>query len=170
MKEFNLHREKAVNSLLFVINNLDKADTHKTYKILYFADQKHLVKFGRPIFGDTYVKMQYGPVPSFIKNVVDEDISGLEEVVAKYNRFYIKSLKEVDLDFLSDSDVECLTESLEENKNLSFSEITNKSQDSAYENSNWIIGYSDIAKAIGASDDVLEYINQQMINESIELI
>jgi len=28
MKEFNLHREKAVNSLLFVIDNLEKADTH----------------------------------------------------------------------------------------------------------------------------------------------
>jgi len=169
MKEFNLHREKAVNSLLFVINKLEKADTHKTYKILYFADQKHLLKYGRPILGDTYVKMQYGPVPSFIKNVVDEDIDGLEEVVAKYNRYFIKSLKDANLDYLSESDVECLLESIEENKNLTFPELTSKSHDFAYEKSNWIIGYSDMAKAIGASDDVLRYINQQMINESIEL-
>lgn len=169
MKEFNLNREKAVNSLLFVINNLEKADTHKTYKILYFADQKHLLKYGRPILGDTYVKMQYGPVPSFVKNVVDEEIDGLKEVVAKYNSYFIKSLKDANLDYLSESDIECLLESILENKNLTFPELTSKSHDSAYEKSNWIIGYSDIAKAIGASDDMLRYVNQQMINESIEL-
>ncbi|UZO81510.1 Panacea domain-containing protein [Aquimarina sp. ERC-38] len=169
MKEFNLHREKAVNSLLFVINKLEKPDTHKTYKILYFADQKHLSKYGRPILGDTYVKMQYGPVPSFVKNVVDEEIDGLEEVVATYNRYFIKSLKDANLDYLSESDMECLLESVEENKNLTFPELTNKSHDFAYEKSNWVIGYLDMAKAIGASDDMLKYINQQMINESVEL-
>lgn len=169
MKGFNLHREKAVSSLLFVINKLEKADTHRTYKILYFADQKHLLKYGRPILGDTYIKMKYGPVPSFVKNVVDEDIDGLEEVVAKYNRYFLKPLKEAKLDYLSESDVECLLESIEENKNLTFPELTSKSHDFAYKKSNWIIGYLDMAKAIGASDDVLRYINQQMINESIEL-
>jgi hypothetical protein len=40
MKEYNLKQQKAINSLLYVISKLDKADTHKTYKILYFADQK----------------------------------------------------------------------------------------------------------------------------------
>ena len=83
MRDFNLHKEKAVNSLLFVVSQLEKADTHKTYKILYFADQKHLLRYGRPISGDTYVKMKFGPVPSFVKNIVDEQIEGLEEVVAK---------------------------------------------------------------------------------------
>ncbi len=169
MKEFNLHREKAVNSLLFVVNKLEKANTHKIYKILYFADQKHLLKYGRPILGDTYVKMEYGPVPSFVKNIVDEDIEGLEEIVAKYNRYYIKALKEADLNFLSESDIECLLESIEENKILSFSELTDKSHDYAYEKSNWIIGYMDIAEASGADTETLKYINQQMINESIEL-
>ena len=48
---FKLNKEKAVNSLLFVVSQLKKADKHKTYKILYFADQKHLVKYGRPIMG-----------------------------------------------------------------------------------------------------------------------
>ena len=59
MKEYNLKQQKAINSLLYVISKLEKADTHKTYKILYFADQKHLVRYGRPIIGDTYVKMPY---------------------------------------------------------------------------------------------------------------
>ena len=169
MKEFNLHREKAVNSLLFVIENLEKADTHKTYKILYFADQKHILKYGRPIFGDTYVKMPYGPVPSFVKSVVDEEIEGLEEVVAKYHNYYLKLLKEPDLDYLSESDIECLEESIEENKNLSFDELTEKSHDLAYNKASWVISYFDIARAAGADEKVLKYIEHQLVSESIEL-
>ena len=170
MKEFNLHREKAVNSLLFVINNLEKADTHKTYKILYFADQKHLLKYGRPIFGDTYVKMKYGPVPSFVKNIVDENIEGLEEVVAKYNRYFVKSLVEPNLDYLSESDIECLQESISENKDLDFSVLTDKSHDYAYNKASWSIDYLDMARTIGAEENTLLYINQQMINDNLELI
>ncbi len=169
MKEFNLNKEKAANSLLFVVEKLEKADAHKIYKILYFADQKHLLKFGRPIFGDTYLKMQYGPVPSFVKNIVDENMEGWEEIVAKYNRHFVKSLKEANLDYLSESDIECLVESIEENKNLSFKELTEKSHDSAYNKSNWVIGYLDMAKAAGANSTLLSYINQQIMNESIEL-
>ena len=169
MKEYNLKQQKAINSLLYVISRLDKADTHKTYKILYFADQKHLVRYGRPIIGDTYVKMPYGPVPSFVKDVVDENIKGLEEVTAKYNKFYLKALQEVNLDFLSETDVECLDEALEENKLLSFDDLTEKSHDYAYEKSNWVIGYNDIAKATDHDDVILKYINSQIINENLEL-
>ncbi len=170
MRDFNLHREKAVNSLLFVINNLEKADTHKTYKILYFADQKHLLRYGRPIFGDTYVKMKYGPVPSFVKNVVDENIEGLEEVVAKYNGYFVKSLVEPNLDFLSESDLECLNESLEENKYLEFPDLTDKSHDYAYNKASWNIDYLDMAKAVGADDNLLNFISYQKVNDNLELI
>jgi uncharacterized phage-associated protein len=170
MRDFNLHKEKAVSSLLFVINNLEKADTHKTYKILYFADQKHLLKYGRPIFGDTYVKMKYGPVPSFVKNVVDENIEGLEEIVAKYHNYFIKSLVEPNLDFLSESDLDCLRESLEENKNLDFPDLTEKSHDYAYNKATWNIDYLDMAKAVGADENLLNFISQQKVNDNLELI
>ena len=169
MKEFNLNREKAINSLLFVVERLEKADAHKTYKILYFADQKHLLKYARPIFGDTYLKMQYGPVPSFVKNVVDENIEGLEEIVARYNKHFVNPLKKADLSYLSASDIECLEESIEENKNLSFKELTDKSHDYAYNKASWVIGYLDIAKAVGAEKNLLKYIQQQILNENIEL-
>lgn len=169
MRDFNLHKEKAVNSLLFVVNQLEKADTHKTYKILYFADQKHLLRYGRPIIGDTYVKMKFGPVPSFVKNIVDEQIDGLEEVVAKYNGYYIQPLSKPNLDYLSESDIECLLESIQENKDLNFPDLTEKSHDFAYNKAGWVIDYIDMAKSLGAGNDVLNYINLQMINENLEL-
>ncbi len=126
MGAFTLNKEKAVNSLLYVAQKLQKADKHKTYKILYFADQKHLVKYGRPIIGDTYIKMDYGPVPSFIKNIVDEKINGLEEIVAVYNQHFIKILQIPNIEVLSESDIECLQEAIEENENLSFDDLNKK--------------------------------------------
>ncbi len=170
MSNFNLHKEKAVNSLLFVVKNLKKADTHKIYKILYFADQKHLLKYGRPILGDTYVKMEYGPVPSFVKNVVDENIEGLEEVVAKYHRYFVKALIEPNLEYLSESELACLKEAIEENKNLDFPQLTAKSHDYAYNKAVWNIDYIDMAKAVGADESLLKYINTQKINDNLELI
>ena len=170
MSNFNLHKEKAVNSLLFVVKNLKKADTHKIYKILYFADQKHLLKYGRPILGDTYVKMEYGPVPSFVKNVVDENIEGLEEVVAKYHRYFVKALIEPNLEYLSESELACLKEAIEENKNLDFPQLTAKSHDYAYNKAVWNIDYIDMAKAVGADENLLKYINTQKINDNLELI
>ena len=50
---FDIDKSKAINSILFVLNELGdkKSDAHKVFKILYFADQKHLVTYGRPITG-----------------------------------------------------------------------------------------------------------------------
>lgn len=170
MRDFNLHKEKAVNSLLFIVSSLEKADTHKTYKILYFADQKHLLKYGRPIFGDTYIKMEYGPVPSFVKNVVDENIQGLEEIVAKYNKYFMKPLVEPNLDYLSESDLECLNEAMKENKDLDFTTLTEKSHDYAYNKAVWNIDYIDMAKAVGADENLLKFISVQKTNDNLELI
>ncbi|HEX5482610.1 MAG TPA: Panacea domain-containing protein [Terriglobia bacterium] len=33
-------------------------------KQLYFADKEHLVKFGRPITGDTYYRLEHGQIPT----------------------------------------------------------------------------------------------------------
>lgn len=169
MGTFKLNKEKAINSLLYVVNKLEKADKHKTYKVLYFADKKHLVKYGRPIIGDTYFKLEYGPVPSFVKNIVDEQIDGLKEVVAVYNQYFIKAIQKENLDFLSESDTECLDEAIEENKDLSFTDLTDKSHDDAYEKATWPIDYMDMAKTLTSDVNVLNYINHQLINERIEL-
>jgi len=40
-------------------------------KLFYFLDFMHLKKYGTPVTYDTYVKLEHGPIPSFIKNLVD---------------------------------------------------------------------------------------------------
>lgn len=57
---------KSLQAVLYVVNRLKRRDFHKIFKVLYFADRTHLIKYGRPITGDTYIAMEYGPVPSMI--------------------------------------------------------------------------------------------------------
>lgn len=53
-------------------------------KLVYFADRYHLRKFGRPVTGDQYWAMQYGPVASGVKDLAELDsLSGPEQHYAR---------------------------------------------------------------------------------------
>ncbi len=53
--------------LLYVLRQLGKeTDFIKLFKVLYFAQREHLVKYGRGVIGDTFHALRFGPVPSFI--------------------------------------------------------------------------------------------------------
>ena len=43
----------------------------KLMKLFYFADFTHVKTYGSPITYDRYVKMEHGPIPSTILNLVD---------------------------------------------------------------------------------------------------
>lgn len=65
MKKYNT--KKFINSILFFAKKTDpkKLGILKLNKLLFYADFKHYKKYGRPIIGDIYIRMEYGPVPSF---------------------------------------------------------------------------------------------------------
>jgi uncharacterized phage-associated protein len=75
--EFNL--DKLIHAIAFFsqqrIHDLTKL---KVAKMLYFADKKHLLEFGTPILGDVYFCMEFGPVPSFALNEMNEAINRSE--------------------------------------------------------------------------------------------
>ena len=57
---------KIKSALLYILRSFpDGVDIIKIFKILYFAQQKHLVKYGRPIVRETFYAIEKGPVPSF---------------------------------------------------------------------------------------------------------
>jgi len=64
------NREKAIQSILYVTNKLTRKDFHKIFKILYFAERKHMQDWGMPIIGDTYIAMDAGPVPSRVYDML----------------------------------------------------------------------------------------------------
>lgn len=167
MMSFRLNKLKALHSLLYVINSMGKVDKHKLFKILYFADIKHLLNYGRPIAGDTYLKMDFGPVPSFSKELVEGKISEFN-VIHIIESYQCITDKLSDPDQLSESDIECLNESISENTNLTFDQLTDKSHDFAYFASDWIIDPLDMAKAGGADQNTLHYILSQIESEHLE--
>ena len=53
-------------TLLYILNHFPQGvDYIKLFKILYFAQQDHLVKYARPIVEDSFCALKHGPVPSF---------------------------------------------------------------------------------------------------------
>src|SRR5438132_91122 len=75
--EFNL--DKLIHAIAFFsqsgIQDLTKL---KVAKLMYFADKAHLLEYGRPILGDVYFCMEFGPVPSFALNEMSESIQRSE--------------------------------------------------------------------------------------------
>jgi uncharacterized phage-associated protein len=63
-------------------------------KLVYFADRYHVRKYGRPVTGDTYLAMNFGPVPSCTK-----DIAYLSEFLSNHERSYAETyLQRSDVD------------------------------------------------------------------------
>lgn len=163
---FPYNKNKAIAAIVFVLRELDgTVGLHKLSKILYFADQKHLVEFGRPIIGDTYQAMNYGPVPhstyNLAKNATPSQFSkhgGHTLLLEDYDDAIFEELSITDMEFLSESVIE--------NKNLTFKELTNKSHKEAWtKNEGSFISVLDIAKEAGADDDMLNYISQNITNQ-----
>jgi uncharacterized phage-associated protein len=173
--DFNI--EKGIESVLYILELLEnkvQPTIHSVFKVLYFADQKHLEKYGRFICGNSYSAMKHGPVPSEIYDLVklvrgdlspifhpapeiSEQVLHAFKIVDKHN---IKKLREPNTDFLSASDMECLNYSATEYGSLSFEELTNLSHDQAWESAdeNDIIDVEDIIKTFDNSEELLEHL------------
>lgn len=176
MSKFILDTTKAIEAIKLILINLKgRSDFHKVFKILYFADRIHLAKYGRPIIGDTYIAMKNGPVPSEIYSSLNLMRGGINIDEGFNKNFevedYFISLKDTqfDEDEFSESEIEALTNSIEENKNFGFHRLTDKSHDAAYKNAdlNNSMSFFDIAQVGGANDEMIKYINHQIEVEKI---
>lgn len=181
MIRFRFHEEKAIASVLFLAQELislkdsrAKPDFHKIFKILYFADQKHMARYGYPIVGDYYIAMEHGPVPSgiydILKVVRGDSIfpdSGNYGRYFKAKSRFLHPKVAADMDAIAESELECLRESLEENQFLSFIELKTKSHDRAYRCAvkNDQISFREMARMGGADENMVAYIHTISENE-----
>ena len=178
--KMSVERLKAI--VLYVLNRVDDKclGKHELFKILYFASQKHLVRYGDVMISDFYA-MEYGPVPSTLCNYLrktnnDIALSVKSDKETKYlycaqsTRYVLRPLAEPDMGELSKVDIECLDEAIVENNGLSFKELTRKSHDSAW-NSAWNnpvgkrgarMDVIEIARAAGADEQTIEYIQEEL--------
>lgn len=175
---FSFNQSKAIASVLYIakklLNENIKPDFHKIFKILYFADEKHLAEYGRPIIGDHYIAMDHGPVPSKIYDIlkiirgdsISSDTQGFSEFIAVRGHFIFPK-QEPDLDEFSESDLAFIDNSIVDNKGLDFGELKIKSHDAAYKKASKDdrISFRRMAKTAGADAAMLSYISTVSDND-----
>lgn len=119
--QFAFSEDKALAALAFVASQRPGLTPFFVSKVLFYADKAHVNLYGRPILGDNYVKMQDGPVPSNVKNYVDEKWDRVHkpehfDEVLSVKKGWLRRLfvgkSYADMDLLSDSDKACLLEAI----------------------------------------------------------
>jgi len=106
---FEFNKTKAIEAMLYLSQRISESDKYGICKLLYLADKCSLEKYGRFIFGESYVAMEQGATPSnaydLLKNTKDEPIDG---ITVEGNQ--VIPSREPNLDYLSESDIKCLDE------------------------------------------------------------
>jgi uncharacterized phage-associated protein len=183
MKESRLFKQDiAIQAILYILKKMGgKCDIHKCHKILYFADNEHLSKYGRSITGDAYVRMDFGPVPtciydlfkavrgdSYFASPVDNVRNGCFHFV---NNKDIAAVAEPDMSYLSESDVEMLNKYIEKLKDKDFIEVTDASHGYAWMHTaqNAVISVRDRLTEMGDTEEYIHYIEEQMRAEEAVL-
>ena len=104
---FQFNQTKAVETILYLAPKVSDSNIYGICKLLYLVDKTSLEKYGRFIFGESYFAMKGGPIPSnaydLLKQVAKAPVYGL-----KVEGNQVVPLRNPDLDYLSESDIECL--------------------------------------------------------------
>lgn len=175
-------RKKLTELVLYILDRTGGVDFYHAFKILYFAEMKHLAKWGCGVVPDKFCALKYGPVPSQLYNAVkelnhprmmlSEELSEVVQFAGEDAPNVLLPKRQPDLTFLSKSEIEALDQSIEENKSLTFGQLMRKSHDGAWDeadrrvNGTNVISPMSMAKILNADEAILEYINEQMQIES----
>lgn len=66
-------KERLVEIVLYVLNKTGELDYYTLLKTIYFAELKHLAKWGQRITADDVCAMPYGPVLSHLLDAIKGD-------------------------------------------------------------------------------------------------
>ena len=137
---FSFDFEATKAALVYLASkNLPNFDKYRAVKLLFLADREHLLRFGRPITGDSYSALPYGPTPDKILSLlgglervalegdepmsdeVAELVNNLDVAEDEYSTYHAKS--QPDFDALSKSDVSVLDHVIQEHGLKTFNEL-----------------------------------------------
>jgi uncharacterized phage-associated protein len=128
-------------SLLYILGQFPTGiDFIKLFKIMYFAQQEHLVKYGRGVMGDSFYALKHGPVPSFTYKAIQAcqgkiqasiDLNEVAQVImVEKDKVYARA--KADKDEFSTSDIKCLDNAIAKYRDLDSYELSNLSHDNAW--------------------------------------
>ncbi len=155
-------------------------------KLLFFADKYHLTRYGRPVIGDTYARMDHGPVPSQSYNYMNDLVSSVGfprharphidrlsyfldvDTRPEYPSFVSK--RDPDLAVLSESDLEALEFAVHKYGKLSTSRLWRAAHDDpAWKNTadHWIDYEQFFDQADPQQRAVLELAREHQENDAL---
>ena len=109
--EFQFNRAKAMETILYLANRVSNHDVYGLCKLIYLADKTSLEKYGRFVFGETYVAMEQGATPSnaydMLKQIEEAPIPEMQR-----RGYEVIPLRDTNLDWLSKADLECLDKTI----------------------------------------------------------
>ena len=162
---FEFDKSKAIETIIYIAQNSRNPTFHSITHLLYFADKTSLEKYGRFICGDDYFAVEHGPVPTRTYDLLKASaITDEYGFVADGHK--VIPQREPDLDWLSDSDIECLKETIDLYGDYPFWKLREDSHDDAYEEAWQARGASgssrmrieSIVKLLGDSKELLHYL------------
>ena len=178
----NYDSKKLTELVLFILGKTGGVGFYHAFKILYFAEMKHLAKWGSGIVPDEFCALKYGPVPTQLydavkelnhpRMILSEELSEVIQFAGEDAPNVLLPKREANLKYLSKSEIEALEQSIEENESLTFGQLMRKSHDEAWEEANRrtngtnVISPVSMARVLNADDAMLEYIEEQMQIES----
>jgi hypothetical protein len=170
---FALDTDKAVESVFYVVPQIADKTLHCIAKVLYHADKLHLSRYGRPISGDWYSAMEFGPVPSTTYDIlkarrgdpryknypVPERAKALDVIDKKM----VRVSRVADLDVLSESERECLKESAATHGSKDFNKRTDDSHGAAWKATdfNGMMRLENLLLEIDNADELRKYFSHE---------
>ena len=154
------------------------------FKIMYFAQQEHLVVWGLPIMDDSFVARRHGAVPTLtykvIKSVecgrdVSDDLKDFYNTISVTTDEHHQLIKlaesaDCDMDELSESNTEILDKWIKNCMDINSYKLSDLSHDKAWKQAkrqtdktgeDTKITLYAMAKAGGATDDMLDVIKER---------
>ena len=164
--------EKALEAVIYISQKTN--DLFHIVKTLYYAYKFHLENYGRLIAGDFYIAMKDGPVPSGVYDLIkfvrgdghpfDPQIAEAhpEKTIDVKNMKEITPLRGANLDYLSESDIECLDKAIDLYANMDMGQLwdlVHKEEAYIKAEKNKAMRFTDILLSIPNGKDVLEYLD-----------
>jgi uncharacterized phage-associated protein len=165
-------RNKALHALLYLCDHLPRpTDVYTALKVIYFADKLHLERFGRSMFGETYIAMDNGPVPSGAYDIV-KYVGGRAKYDLEFPEAHsslcatkttLSAKQSPKLDFFSRSELMCLTHAAREFGGLNFEQLKRLSHDEAWKraDANGEMELEDIVRTLPNSELVAAHLHDR---------
>lgn len=119
---FTIDNNKAMQTIIWILNKKPNISKYNIMKVMFSADCYHLNNYGRLIYGESYLAMNFGTVPSKMKDLLE--IKNNVPYFQENNRY--KANTTPDLDLFSETDIEALEFGIKEYADLSFDEVLKK--------------------------------------------